>query len=178
MSGQGDLVIHHPVTDAVTIVNPVGVPSSYSEAPNFTGPSSSPSLGQLPAQDGPGTSASFTSGPLAQPLVSVGVPSARLRLSHIGRSDLFLFAKVYDVDPAGNATLVHRLVSPIRVPSTQLKPWVDIKLLGFAHRFAAEHRIRVTFAATDPAYYDNPQPDVITLTTGLGTSFTLPVVRG
>jgi ABC-2 type transport system ATP-binding protein len=178
LSGQGDLVVHHPVSDTVTIVNPAGAPSSYSEVPNFTGPSSSPSLGELPPGDAPGTSASFTSGPLEQPLVSVGVPSARLRLSHVARSDLVLFAKVYDVDPAGNATLVHRLVAPIRVPSTQLKPWVDIKLLGFAHRFAADHQIRVTFAATDPAYYGNPQTDVISLVTGLGTSFTIPVVRG
>jgi ABC-2 type transport system ATP-binding protein len=178
LSGQGQLVIHHPVTDKVMIVNPAGLPSSYSEAPNFTGPSSSPSLGDLPPNDAPGTSASFTSGPLLQPLVSVGVPSVRLRLSHTAKSDLVLFAKVYDVDAAGNATLVHRLVAPFRVPTDQLKPWVDVKLLGFAHRFAADHQIRVTLAATDPAYYDNPQPDVITLVTGLGTSFTIPVARG
>jgi len=178
LSGQGQLVVHHPVSDKVMIVNPGGLPSSYSEVPNFTGPSSSPSLQDLPPEDLPGASASFTSGPLAQPLVSVGVPSARLRLSHTAKTDLVLFAKVYDVDPAGNATLVHRLVAPIRVPTDKLKPWVDIKLLGFAHRFAADHQIQVTFSATDPAYYNNPQPDVITLVTGLGTSFTIPVARG
>ena len=178
ISGQGQLVVHHPVSDKVMIVNPAGAPASYSEVPNFTGPSSSPSLGELPAEDAPGTSASFTSGPLVQPLVAVGVPSARLRLSHTAKSDLVLFAKVYDVDPAGNATLVHRLVAPIRVPTDRLNPWIDVKLLGFAHRFAADHQIRVTFAATDPAYYDNPQPDVITLVTGLGSSFTIPVARG
>jgi hypothetical protein len=33
----------------------------------------------------------------------------------------------------------------------------------------------VDFSATDASSYNNPQPDVITLTTGLGTSFTLPV---
>ncbi|HUR52092.1 MAG TPA: CocE/NonD family hydrolase [Mycobacteriales bacterium] len=179
LSGQDRLVVHHPVDDKVTVVNPpLGLPASYSEASNFTGPSASPSLGGIPAQDAPVTSASFTSGPLAQPFTSVGVPSARLRLSHVARSDLVLFGKVYDVDPQGNATLVNRLVAPIRVPSDRLRPWVDVKLLGFAHRFGADHQIRVTFSATDPAYYDNPQPDVITMVTGLGTSFTLPIVKG
>ena len=133
---------------------------------------------QLPPGDAPGTVASFVSGPLAQPLVSVGVPSARLRLSHVARSDLYLFGKVYDVDGAGNATLIHRLVAPIRVPTIALDPWVDVKLLGFAHRFPAGHRIRVDFSATDASSYNNPQPDVITLTTGLGTFFTLPTTKG
>jgi ABC-2 type transport system ATP-binding protein len=179
LSGQDRLVVHHPVTDKVMIVNPPGgVGGSFSEASNFTGPSASPSLGGLPASDAPGTSASFTSGPLVQPLVSVGIPTARLRLSHTARTDLVLFAKVYDVDPAGNATLVHRLVAPIRVPTDRLRPWVDVKLLGFAHRFGADHQVRVTFAATDPTSYNNPQPDAITLVTGLGTFFTLPFLKG
>lgn len=176
LSGTGQLVVHHPVNGSVQIVNPgAGLPGSYSELSNFTGPGGSPNAGQLPPTDAPGTFASFTSGPLAQPLVSVGVPSARLRLAHVARSDLFLFGKVYDVAPDGTATLVNRLIAPIRVPSPSLTPWVDVKLLGFAHRFEQGHRVRVTFAATDATSYDNPQPDVITLTTGLGTSFTLPV---
>jgi putative CocE/NonD family hydrolase len=178
LSGQSALVVREPVTDQVQLVNPAGVPMSYSEISNFTGPAASPSLGQVPAGDAPGTSASFTSGPLAQPLVSVGVPTARLRLSHVAPTDLVLFAKVYDVDPSGNAALVHRLVAPIRVPTNRLTPWVDVKLLGFAHRFGAGHQIRVTFATTDATSYNNPSPDVITLVTGLGTSFTLPVLKG
>ncbi|HUR15194.1 MAG TPA: CocE/NonD family hydrolase [Mycobacteriales bacterium] len=179
LSGSGQLVVQHPVSSSVTLVNPpAGLPGSHSEISNFTGPGSSPNASGLPPADAPGTSASFTSGPLAQPIVSVGVPSARLRLSHVGRSDLFLFGKVYDVDPQGNATLIHRLVAPIRIPSPSLDPWVDVKLLGFAHRFDKNHQIRVTFSTTDATSYNNPQPDVITLTTGLGTSFTLPVARG
>ncbi len=176
LSGQDQLVIHHPVSDKVMVVNPGAIPASYSELSNFTGPSSTPSFGDVPATDLPAASVSFTSGPLVQPLVSVGMPTARLRLSHTAKSDLVLFAKVYDVDAQGTATLIHRLVAPVRVPTDRLKPWVDIQLLGFAHRFAADHRIRVTFSATDATSYDNPQPDVITLLTGLGTSFTIPVV--
>ncbi len=179
MSGNGDLVTHHPQDGSVDLVNPpAGVPASYSEVSNFTGPSSSPNLSQLPPTDAPGTSASFTSGPLRFPMISVGVPSARLRLSHTGTGDLVLFGKVFDVDPDGKATLIHRLVAPIRVPTNRLKPWVDVKLLGFAHRFGEDHQIRVTFSTTDATSYNNPAPDVITILTGLGTSFTLPVTKG
>ncbi len=176
LSGSQDLVVTHPVAGSVTVLNaPAG---SYSEVPNFTGPDASPSLYQLPAQDGPGTSASFSSAPLRLPVVSVGVPSARLRLSHVAPTDLVLYAKVYDVAPDGTATLVNRLVAPIRVPTDRLTPWVDVKLLGFAHRFDAGHQIRLTLATTDAASFNNPAPDVITLLTGPGTSFTLPVQKG
>jgi ABC-2 type transport system ATP-binding protein len=178
MSGTGDLVTHHPVTGSVQLVNPGAVPTSYSELSNFTGPDASPSVGQVPPGDVPGTVADFTSGPLAHPIVSVGVPSARLRISHVNKQDVVLFGKVYDVAPDGTATLIHRLIAPIRVPTERLAPWVDVKLLGFAHRFAAGHRIRVSFAATDATSYNNPVPDVITITTGTGTFFTLPTTKG
>ncbi len=179
LSGTKDLVIQHPETGSVELVNPGGgAPTSYTEVSNFSGPASSPGLGQVPTGDAPGTVAAFTSGPLRFPLVSVGIPSARLRLSHVAKTDLVLFGKVYDVDPDGNATLIHRLIAPIRVPTDKLKPWVDVKLLGFAHRFEADHQIRVSFSTTDATSYNNPSPDVITLVTGLGTSFTLPVSKG
>jgi ABC-2 type transport system ATP-binding protein len=177
-SGQDQLVVHDPMSSTVTVVNPGAVPASYTEVPNFSGPSSNPSLGAVPAADPPGASVSFTSGPLVDPLVSVGVPSVRLQLSHTATSDLVLFCKLYDVDEQGNATLIHRLVAPVRVPTSRLKPAIEVKLLGFAHRFEAGHQIRVTFAATDPMYYDNPQPDVITIVTGVGTNLTIPIMPG
>ena len=176
MSGSGDLVTHDPVSGSVQVVNPGGVPTSYTELSNFTGPGSSPSVGALPTGDVPGTVAEFTSGALAHPLTVVGVPSARLRLSHVSTQDVVLFGKVYDVAPDGTATLIHRLIAPLRVPSARLRPWVDVKLLGFAHRFEPGHSIRVAFAATDATSFNNPVPDVITLATGTGTTFTLPVV--
>ena len=110
--------------------------------------------------------------------MSVGVPSARLKLSHVNKQDVVLFGKVYDVAPDGTATLIHRLIAPFRVPTERLGPWVDVKLLGFAHRFAAGHRIRVSFAATDATSANNPVPDVITITTGTGSFFTLPTTKG
>jgi ABC-2 type transport system ATP-binding protein len=176
LSGTSALVVREPVAGSVDIVNPGA--GSYSELSNFTGPGSSPNAQQLPPTDAPGTVAEFTSGPLLSPLVSVGVPTARLRQAHRAASDLFLFGKVYDVAPDGTATLIHRLVAPVRVPSGSLGAAVDVKLLGFAHRFDTGHRIRVAFAATDAGYYGNPRPDLITLTTGLGSALTLPVSKG
>ena len=39
-------------------------------------------------------------------------------------------------------------------------------------------QIRVTFATTDTTSFNNPAPDVITLLTGPGSTFTLPVQKG
>jgi hypothetical protein len=150
-------------------------PLSYSETSNFSGPSSNPRDPRQPS-DAAGQSASFTSAPFAADTESVGVPTARLQLAHTAPTDLVLFAKVYDVAPSGAATLVHRMVSPVRVPSSALGQPVDLNLVGFAHRFPAGHRVRFTVTTTDQAYRNDPVPDVVTLTTGEGSSFSLPMV--
>ena len=62
--------------------------------------------------DMPGQSAAFTSAPLAAPLQVTGAPTVRIRVSGAGQT---LFAKVYDVDQAGNATLPFQLAAPLRV---------------------------------------------------------------
>src|SRR4029077_5582921 len=76
-----------------------------------------PGLGPLgPAGltfDMPGQSAAFTSAPLSSPVPLTGSPTVRVRVS--GAPDVTLFAKIYDVDQAGNATLPNQLVSPVRV---------------------------------------------------------------
>ena len=51
----------------------------------------------------PGQSAAFTSAPLAAPLQLTGSATVRVRVS--GAADITVFAKLYDVDQAGNATL-------------------------------------------------------------------------
>ena len=43
-----------------------------------------------------------------------------------------------------------------------------MKLLGFAHRFAPGHRVRLVLAATDATSYGSRTPDVVTLATGAG----------
>lgn len=163
------------VPGTVSIVNPAGgVPSAYSELSNFTGPGNNPGAGPVAPFEIPGQHADFTSAPFPTDVDSVGVPSARLLLSHVAPTDLVLFGKVYDVAPDGTATLIHRLIAPCRIPSAALSKPVDIKLLGFAHRFAKGHRVRLTLATTDTTSFNNPVPDVITIATGPGSTFTLP----
>jgi ABC-2 type transport system ATP-binding protein len=160
--------------DSVSIVNPPGgVPSAYTELSNFTGPGGSPSANGIAPFEIPGQHVNFTSAPFTTDVESIGVPSARLLLTHTAPSDLVLFGKVYDVAPDGSATLIHRLIAPSRIPSAALGAPVDIKLLGFAHRFAKGHSVRLTLATTDTTSFNNPLPDVISVRLR-GSSFTLP----
>jgi LPXTG-motif cell wall-anchored protein len=99
-----------------------------------------------------------------------------LRLAHSVPGDLVFFGKVYDVAPDGSATLIHRLVAPVRVPDAAVGETVRIKLLGFAHRFAPGHAVRLTLAATDATSYNRKAPDQITVDLGPGATFTLPGV--
>lgn len=161
-------------TAEVTLVNPPGgSPAAYTETPNFSGPDSSPHVDQEPS-DVPGQFASFTSNPFDRATVSVGVPEVTLRLSHTAPTDLVLYAKVWDVAPDGSATLIHRLAAPARIPTAALDDPVRIKLLGFAHRFARGHSVRLTLCTTDEAYDNNQSPDTVTVTTGPESTFRLP----
>jgi ABC-2 type transport system ATP-binding protein len=177
LSGTDALVPPGAAATAGTarLVNPPGgQPSSYSETSNFTGPSSTP-RDPRPPYDVPGQFAAFTTEPFPEAVESVGVPTARLQLSHVAPTDLVLFAKVYDVGPDGSSELVHRLVAPVRVPSAELAEPVEVRLIGFAHRFEAGHAARLVLATTDMAYRNNPVPDVVTLTTGGVSTFSLPM---
>lgn len=177
----GDALVPRGSTVApgsATLLNPPGgSPSSYSETSNFSGPGSSPQDPRQP-YDLPGQFASFTTPPFPAAVASVGVPTAHLQLSHVAPTDLVLFAKVYDVAPDGSAELVHRLVAPVRVPSAALAEPVDIALLGFAHQFAAGHAAQLVLSTTDMAYRNNPAPDVVTVATGAGSTFALPLPAG
>lgn len=159
----------------VTLVNPLGgLPPSYSETSNFSGPKSTPQI-PLPPTDQPQQTASFTTPPFSAAVESVGVPRATLKLAHTAPSDLVLFAKVYDVAPDGTSILIHRQVAPVRVPSAALAQPVDLALVGFAYRFDAGHSARLVVTTTDAAYRNNPLLDVVTLTTGAGSTFSLPM---
>jgi ABC-2 type transport system ATP-binding protein len=173
LSGSVRLVRSGAVAGTVTIVNPTGgLPSAYSETSNFTGPSSSPMVA-LPPREVPGQHADFDAPPYPHGAVSVGIPTLRIQLAHVAPTDLVLFAKSYDVAPDGSAELIHRLVSPVRIPSSALAAPVTIKLIGFVHRFAAGHHLRLTLSTTDATSYNNKVADVITVTTGPATSLTL-----
>jgi predicted acyl esterase len=160
---------------SVTLLNPAGgEPAAYSETSNFSGPDSSP-RNPAPPFEIPGQNASFTSRPFAAAVESVGVPRAHLRLTHANAGqDLVVFAKTYDVAPDGSAELIHRLIAPVRVTNAQLDRPVDLALAGFAHRFAKGHAVRLVLATTDATSRNNILPDVLTLATGPGSTFSLP----
>jgi hypothetical protein len=163
---------------SVSLLNPAGgQPAAYSETSNFSGPDSDPQDPRPPAEL-PGQYAAFTTPPFPEAVESVGVPRARLQLSHVAPTDLFLFGKVYDVAPDGSAELVHRMTAPVRVPTDALGEPVDLNLIGFAHRFEAGHAARLVLSTTDAAYRNNPVADVVTLTTGEGSTFALPLPPG
>ena len=146
------------------------VPTSFSEVSALQG--SPVPDGATPPYDTPGTFASWTTAPLAAPVVSVGVPRLTLRLSspvaeqtQAGgpAGQLLLFAKIYDVAPDGSKVLVRRLVSPTRVADVR-KP-VTIELPGVVHRYEAGHRLSVVVAATDAAYRNNKVVTPVTVLT-------------
>ncbi|MCW2706915.1 MAG: hypothetical protein JWM22_757 [Frankiales bacterium] len=173
LSGSSALTAGTPTAGSVTVVNPAGgAPAAYSETSNFSGPGSSPQVTLAPTEL-PGQHADFTTAPFAGALDVVGVPSLHLTLAHVAPTDLVLFGKTYDVAPDGTAALIHRLIAPVRIPSSALGKPVDIKLLGFAHRFAKGHSLRLVLATTDATSYDNKAPDVVTISTGAGSTLTV-----
>jgi ABC-2 type transport system ATP-binding protein len=100
--------------------------------------------------DMPGQSAAFTSAPLSSPIQLTGSPTVRVRVS--GAPDVTLFAKIYDVDQAGNATLPNQLVSPVRITGAQAGRVVTIALPAVDHDFSSGHRLRLVLTTTDYAY--------------------------
>ncbi len=160
---------------SAVFINPSGGdPAAYSETSNFTGPDSSPSSQDVPPQEIEGQFAAFTSAPLTARLASVGIPSAHLEISNANGQDLVFFAKVYDVARDGQATLIHRLIAPVRVPAGAVGEPVDLRLAGFAHRFGRGHQVRLVLCSTDQTSYNAKVADVITVLTGEGSTFTLP----
>jgi ABC-2 type transport system ATP-binding protein len=179
LSSTDRLVRVNPVAGSATFLNPSGgQPAAYSETSNFSGPDSSPQQVKQPPAEQQGQFAAFTSRPFGRAVHAVGVPSARLRITNSNGQDMVFFAKVYDVAPGGGVTLIHRLVAPVRVPASAVGDPVRIKLLGFAHRFGKGHRVRLVLCSTDATSYNAKTADVLTVTTGPGSTFTLPARVG
>src|SRR6266550_2829356 len=108
--------------------------------------------------DMPGQSAAFTSARLSSAVQVTGSPTVRVRVS--GAPDVTLFAKIYDVDQAGNATLPNQLVSPVRVTGAQAGRVVTIALPAIDHDFSTGHRLRLVLTTTDYAYATAPAPAI------------------
>ena len=109
--------------------------------------------------DMPGQSAAFTSAPLTAPLQVTGPPTVRIRVS--GARQVTLFAKVYDVDQAGNATLpvpARRAAAGDRRGGAAGD--VTVTLPAIDYDFAAGHRLRLVLTTTDFGYATPPPPAV------------------
>ncbi|GAB2771126.1 hypothetical protein GCM10027020_25230 [Nocardioides salsibiostraticola] len=158
----------------VSFINPEGgQPAAYSETSQFSGPDASPNLARQPTEIA-GQHVAFTSTRLRRRLPSIGIPAARLDITNSNGRDLVFFAKIYDVDRNGRAELVHRLISPVRVPASEVGKPVTFAFTGFAHRFARGHRVRIVLASTDSTSYNAKTADTITVRTGKQSVFVLP----
>lgn len=170
LSSDGNLVTDtNMIVDGdTTMTNPAGgAPAAFSETSNFTSPDASPSSSAIPPSDQPGQFVSFTSAPFDEDVESVGIPTARLNISHMNAlQEVVFFGKVFEVSPDGSAELIHRLIAPVRVPEANLSDAIDINLLGFAHRFEAGNRVRLVLSTTDQTSYNAKLLDTITVTSG------------
>ncbi len=106
--------------------------------------------------DMPGQSAAFTSAPLRAPLQATGSATVRVRVA--GARTVTLFAKVYDVDASGNATLPYQLAAPLRVTSAQGGRVVTVRLPPIDYSFSAGHRLRLVLTSTDFGYAATTAP--------------------
>ena len=164
---------------AQTIENPPGgAPPSTSVLPglSFAGPAGGSGLSGGSAGDGiafdmPGQSASFGSAPLRSPLQVTGAPTVRIRVR--GAAQVTLFAKVYDVDQAGNSTLPHQLAAPLRISAAPPGRVLTIRLPAIDYDFAAGHRLRLVLTTTDFAYATSPVPATYLVALG-GGGLSLP----
>ncbi len=150
------------VPGSSTFANAGAGDSSYSETS---------AVGALVAPyDAPGTFGAWTSAPLAQAADVAGVPALDVKVSSAATAatqaagpagQLTLFAKLYDVAPDGSTTLVHNLVSPLRVPDVGAR--LHVELPGVVHRYAAGHRLQLVLATGDSAYRGSSVPTTVTV---------------
>jgi ABC-2 type transport system ATP-binding protein len=141
------------------IANPAGgSPPSISVFPGLgsLGLSGSSSATDGVDIDMPGQTAVFQSARLAAPLQVTG--SMTVRITVRGAPQVTVFAGVYDVDQAGNATLPYSLAAPVRVNGAAGGRTVTVTLPAVDYQFAAGHRLRLVLTATDFAYATSPVP--------------------
>ncbi|MEJ7634994.1 alpha/beta fold hydrolase [Aeromicrobium sp.] len=139
----------------------------------------------LPETDLPGTTASWTTGPLTTNADVVGSPTLKVQVSSPTAAltqgsgptgKLVLFVKLLDVDATGKASLIKNLVAPVRVPDVT-QPFT-VTLPGIAHRFAKGHSVRLVVAGGSTNYRGGLTANAVSITTGTaGQVLSLPVVN-
>jgi ABC-2 type transport system ATP-binding protein len=138
------------------VVNPAGgVPAAISSLP---GVGQDMGLTSGVSIDMPGQFAAFTSAPLPAPVQLTGSATVRLRVT--APEGATLFAKLYDVDQAGTATLPAPVVAPLRVAPSRGAQVVTVQLGAMDHDFSAGDRLKLVVATTDSGYATSPAPSV------------------
>jgi hypothetical protein len=134
----------------------------------------------LGATDAPGTSVTFTTPALAADTEVAGPPRVKVHLSAptFAQSQsadpatkLVVFAKLYDLDPSGAATLPANLVSAARVADVT-KP-VDIELPGIVHHFVKGHQMQLVLTTSDATFNGNHFAGPVSVTVDPASQSTL-----
>ncbi len=157
LSGTRQATVRLSGPPQIVVNPPGGTPPSMSAFPGLglglagAGAAAGSAAGSL-TFDMPGQSAAFTSAPLPAPLDVTGEPTVTVQLR--GATAVTLFAKVYDIDQAGNATLPYQLAAPLRVTAPAAADMVTatVALPAMDYRFAAGHRLRLVLTTTDFGY--------------------------
>ncbi|MGA8978662.1 MAG: CocE/NonD family hydrolase C-terminal non-catalytic domain-containing protein, partial [Pedococcus sp.] len=163
----------------------LGAPASYSEVSGLEGQVSIPA-GLSAPYDAPGTFGAWSTAPLASAVDVVGSPTLDVRFESPAvaltqaagpAGQLQVFAKLYDVAPDGSKTLVHKLISPVRVADVT-QP-VHIELPAIVHRVEAGHRLQLALASTDAAYKNAyaVQPVTVRASPTAPAKLSVPVAR-
>ncbi|WP_082592339.1 CocE/NonD family hydrolase [Phycicoccus sp. Soil803] len=162
----------------------LGAPASYTEVSGLEGQVDLPDGLTVPF-DTPGTFGAWSTPALTKPLTVVGAPTLDVRFESPTvaltqaagpNGQLQVFAKLYDVAPDGSITLVHKLISPVRVADVT-QP-VHIELPAIVHRVEAGHRLRLVLASTDAAYKNAyaVQPVTVRASPTAPATLSIPVV--
>jgi ABC-2 type transport system ATP-binding protein len=175
-----------------TIVSPPGAtPASLTSLPGTGNAlSQASSIGGYALSVLPGQSATFTTAPLADPVMLVG--SGRIRLSVTSTTPAAtLFASLWDLGPdisstpgngaptrsaPGTAVLPGLAVSPVRL--TGLTPGqavsVEVALPPVSHQVPVGHRLQLVVSSTDQAYAVPTTAAVYTIGLLATSTLTLP----
>ena len=106
----------------------------------------------------PGQFAAFMSARLPAPVQLTGSATVRLRVT--APAGATLFAKLYDVNQAGTATLPAPVVAPVRVAPSRGAQVVTVRLGAMDYDFSGGDRLELVVATTDSGYATSPVPSV------------------
>ncbi|GAA0552119.1 alpha/beta fold hydrolase [Saccharopolyspora spinosporotrichia] len=173
--------------EAQPVINPPGgSPSSTSSLPGAGDVEDAASaLGRTLASDLPGQAAVFRTDPARTRTMISGVPQTRISVAAVPgqptTGEAVLFAKLYDISPEGQRTLLGNGVSPMRV--TGLTPdgterEVDVALPGVVRSLEPGHHLELAVTTTDWAYATPTEPAVHRIALAGAEQLSVPSVRG